>query len=87
MSWCQIPLFLFKEKHFIGGINMKLSLWLAAGLLTFSIAASGCGEQEKEAEERGKIPKETIKKAEESVNKAVQSLEDSLKKAGEELDK
>ncbi|QPJ61563.1 MAG: hypothetical protein G3M70_06555 [Candidatus Nitronauta litoralis] len=65
---------------------MKSSIWLAAGLLAFSMVATGCEKQEKEAEERGKIPKKTIKKAEETVNKAVQSLENSLEKAGDELD-
>ncbi len=66
---------------------MKPSMMLLAGLLVLTLLAGGCGEQEKEAEKRGKIPKETIKKAEETVNNAVKSLEDSLEKAGEELDK
>lgn len=66
---------------------MKPKIWLTVGILVLTLFVGGCGEQEKEAEKRGKIPKETIKKAEDAVNNAVKSMEDKLKKAGEELDK
>ena len=59
----------------------RSGLTAAVVLLTLFIGLSGCAEEKKKAEERGKIPKQTVDNAQKQVDAATAALNQNLGQA------
>ena len=57
---------------------MKRFFLMGCGLIVIGCVLAGCEEQKKKAEDRGRIPKETLDRAKQQIDDAASKMQDRL---------